>query len=123
MYFGRADLLTQTTHPTAFFTQPDDMVNRELTSTRELMSDFVGYSALSTPAWNFNHGRSSPAPILGPNAACSSTPNDITGWNVLYGDAHVEWEIPKLQDLQSQTYYSSSNVPSFWLANNGKLFY
>ncbi|MEI8194881.1 MAG: prepilin-type N-terminal cleavage/methylation domain-containing protein [Phycisphaerae bacterium] len=123
-YFGRADLLTRTTNPHSYYTHPEDMVERELLSTRELMSDMVGYGLTGQPTWNYNHGRGAPTPMLGPNAASTASLSDMSGWNLLFGDSHVEWENGKQNEMKATiTYLDPYGYPCFVLGYYGRIFY
>ena len=100
-YFGRADEIRDregggTGVGNAWANFYDDLVFRDLTADRLLISDML-FRWWGTGGWMFCHGRDGFVSM----SDGVPTPFDLLGLNQAYGDGHVAWERPTPDELSA----------------------
>lgn len=87
-YFARVGLWRQ-----PFVSNPEDLTDRDLKSTKLLMADTIYRWHNNNGGWWFNHGENGPSVHRQEfGRTVHFGPPPITGTNQLFGDGHVDWK-------------------------------
>ena len=114
-YWARSDLWSDNA------THPEQLVGKDLSSTRILMADTCFRLGGAGNGYLYNHGKYGASlhystPLL--KGPVDQGPPEITGINRCYGDGHVEWNSASEYDIELMNDWADITQPRVTTGNN-----